>query len=334
MWRVSDRVLGALSDARRLIAGRVAIRYAFAVPDHPAPEIPTHSALPHDLLSSYLAELRFVVSRFGHQHDDPTAEADPRVLGDVEVIYFCGGRGRVISSGAEYACRRGDLVIIPPFQVHEIRTTRDDPHENYWVHFDVAPLYERERLVSLLCACGYHLRRADEDPLTAHALALLAAAVEQGTAAKQGGAGISAVIEGAIRALVAAVGSGADLASILSQPVLSGHDRTVLDRVLSWVAANLKNSIEVEDLVDVAACSRTLLFRLFQEQLGRSPMAMVRWIRLREAERLLRSTTGSVKEISAQVGIASPFHLSRLVKELYGVSPQQLRTQGHAEWTP
>lgn len=63
-------------------------------------------------------------------------------------------------------------------------------------------------------------------------------------------------------------------------------------------------------------------------------MAMVRWMRLREAERLLRSTERSVKEISALVGISSPFHLSRLVKELYGVSPQQLRTQGHAEWTP
>jgi len=298
--------------------------------DRSAPAFTTHPALPRDPLSSYLAELRFVVNRFGHQHDDPTAEADPRVIGDVELIYFRGGRGRVVSSESTYACRRGDLVIIPPFYVHEIRTEPDDPHENYWVHFDVAPLYERDRFVRLLCSRGAHVRNANNDPLTAHALSLIAATVDRATAMS----GTSAAIEGAIRVLAAAIGGAADVASILSQPVLSGHERTVLDQVLSWVVAHLDAAIEIDDLVEVAACSRTLLFELFQGQLGRSPMAMVRWMRLREAERLLRSTNRSVKEISALVGISSPFHLSRLIKELYGVSPQQLRTRTHAEWTP
>ena len=59
------------------------------------------------------------MNRFGHQHDDPAAEADPRVIGDVELIYFRGGRGRVVSSESTYACRRGDLVIIPPFYERE-----------------------------------------------------------------------------------------------------------------------------------------------------------------------------------------------------------------------
>lgn len=239
----------------------------------------------------------------------------------------------MISSDAVFTCRRGDLVIIPPFFVHEIRTAADDPHENYWVHFDVAPLYERDRLVRLLATGGYHLRGADSDPLIGHAVGLIAGAVDHADDSPDA-PGTSAVIEGALQVLCAAIGRDADLSSVLPEPQLTGRERTILDRVLSWVAANLGEVIRVDDLVTVAACSRSLLFRLFQEQLGRSPMAMVRWMRLREAERLLRSTHRSVKEISALVGISSPFHLSRLIKELYGVSPQQLRTHGHAEWTP
>jgi AraC-like DNA-binding protein len=321
-----------------------AFLYFLPVPYSSGPSFTTHPALPADPLSAYLADLRFVVNRFGHQHDDPSAEADPRVIGDVELIYFRGGSGRIVSSGSDFTCGRGDIVIIPPFHVHEIRTTAADPHDNYWVHFDVAPLYERERFVSLLSSRGPHIKAADADPLTARALGLVASAVDRavdlagsvpGRARFPGGApGTNAVIEAAIRVLAVAIGSPGDLASILPRTIPSRDERSVLDRVLAWVAANLDAAIAVEDLVDVAACSRSLLFRVFQERLGRSPMGMVRWMRLREAELLLRSTSRSVKEISAAVGISSPFHLSRLVKELYGVSPQQLRTRGHAEWTP
>jgi AraC-like DNA-binding protein len=311
------------------------------VSERSAPSFTTHPVLRADSLSDYLSRLRFIVNRFGHQHDDPSAEADPRVIGDVELIFFRGGRGGVISDRAELNCERGDIVLIPPFYVHEIRTTPEDPHENYWVHFDVSPLYERDRFVRLLSTGGLHRKRADSDPLIDSAVRLIAAAVDAASAERDSGEsarpaslGISAVIEGAIRAIAAAIARSAEQRLDLSGATLSDHDRGALDRVLSWVAANLGGVIEVDDLVQAAACSRSLLFRLFQEQLGRSPMAMVRWMRLREAERLLRSTHRSVKEISALVGISSPFHLSRLVKELYGVSPQQLRTHGHAEWTP
>jgi AraC-like DNA-binding protein len=303
------------------------------------PSLTTHQALPADPLSAYLADLRFVVNRFGHQHDDPSAEADPRVIGDVELIYFRGGSGRIVSPEASFTCRRGDLVIIPPFHVHEIRTSADDPHDNYWVHFDVAPLYERERFVSLLSSRGLHVQEADADPLAGQALGLIVTAVDRagGGAERRpspgSASGTNAVIEAAIRVLAAAVGSAGDLASVLPRTIPSGDERSVLDRVLAWVAANLDRAVEVEDLVEAGGCSRSLLFRVFRERLGKSPMAMVRWMRLREAERLLRSTSRSVKEISAAVGISSPFHLSRLIKDLYGVSPQQLRTRGHVEWT-
>lgn len=322
------------------------ILHACPVRDRPGPAFTTHPALPADSLSTYLASLRFVINRFGHQHDDPSAEADPRVIGDIELIYFRGGTGRVVTSGTSIACRPGDLVIIPPFQVHEIRTSPNDPHENYWGHFDVDPLYERERVVALLTSGGPYAsggpykKEADASPLVAQALGLMTAAVDRvhraasGTVMPGGAGGTNAVIEAAIRVLAVAVGSAGDVASVLPQTTPSGDERSILDRVLAWVAAHLDAPIGIEDLAEVAACSRSVLFGVFRERLGRSPMAMVRWMRLREAERLLRSTTRPVKEISVAVGISSPFHLSRLVKELYGVSPQHLRTRGHAEWTP
>jgi AraC-like DNA-binding protein len=299
------------------------------MPSVPVATLTTVPRVDSDSLSDFFAGLRFVVNAFGHQHDSPTAEAAPRVIGDLELIYFRGGLGRVIISEETHECRRGDLMIIPPFAVHEIRTIREDPHDNFWVHFDVLPVYARDQLVSLLSEDRCYRLALDLDGPIARTFELFGAAMEA-----RGDAGTKAVLEGYLRVLCVELARVKRRSSTELPSVPLDSEREILDRIVGYVEAHISDDITVERLVDVAGCSRSSLFALVRRVFDRPPMAVVRWMRLRHAERLLRTTTLSIKEISAAVGIASPFHLSRLVKGLYGVSPQHLRTSGHVFRTP
>ncbi len=79
------------------------------------------------------------------------------------------------------------------------------------------------------------------------------------------------------------------------------------------------------ELVKASGSTGPHLCRLFKRHVGHTPMETVRLVRLHRAASLLTRTTMSVQEIADQLGFATPFHLSRLIKQVYGVSPRRLR---------
>ncbi len=282
---------------------------------------------PRDQLSVFLNRLVFIVNRCGHQRDDPNAEADLRVIGDFELIWFRAGVGRVTMGETVYECRRGSLLLIPPFRAHEIRTSPTDPHENYWIHFDVEPFYERERFAQLFSSLEPQTNPAHGDPR--HSLLLLLGEAVDGRTRP----GSFAVIAGLLRALSAQLFADAPTADATTLKVATADTRSILERAIVYARDHMAEELTIERLVEVAGCSRSRLFSIFADHFARPPMAVIRWMRVRQAEQLLRSTSLSVKEISSMVGVASQFHLSRMVKEQYGLSPRELRSSPYAVWT-
>lgn len=64
---------------------------------------------------------------------------------------------------------------------------------------------------------------------------------------------------------------------------------------------------------------------VFKKYTGISPIDYLIAYRMKEAHRLLTSTSVSVKEISETVGYADAYYFSRLFKKQYGLAPSQLR---------
>ena len=105
-----------------------------------------------DRLSGFLKEITLIPHAFGHQCFDSTAICDDRIIGDFELIYIVDGESRITIGGKEFICGRGDIVLIPPFIVHKIQTSKTHPHNNYWFHFDVYPLYRYEDFLHAMLA--------------------------------------------------------------------------------------------------------------------------------------------------------------------------------------
>ena len=77
------------------------------------------------------------------------------------------------------------------------------------------------------------------------------------------------------------------------------------------------------DAICACAYSQNYIRRIFQNAIGATPAQYLRYVRLRNAESLLRSPPPrlSVTEIAERSGFADPLYFSRVFRKVYGVSP-------------
>jgi transcriptional regulator GlxA family with amidase domain len=97
--------------------------------------------------------------------------------------------------------------------------------------------------------------------------------------------------------------------------------------VVSTIQARLGDEISVESLAESLDVSPRTLTRVCREELGESPAALIRRVRLAEAKRLLSETALPLKTISVRIGGADPSTLWRMFTKHLGVTPTEYRTR-------
>ena len=65
----------------------------------------------------------------------------------------------------------------------------------------------------------------------------------------------------------------------------------------------------------------------FKAETGMTPIERIRWLRVREAKRLLSREAATVKSVAAALRFSSPFYFSRVFKEVTGSTPQDFISQ-------
>jgi transcriptional regulator GlxA family with amidase domain len=96
-------------------------------------------------------------------------------------------------------------------------------------------------------------------------------------------------------------------------------------QVLELLAADLKDELPVEQLSAALNLSTSRLRHLFHEQLGMSPAQVLKSLRLQAAKDLLSSTFQRAKEVMTAVRLNDASHFARDFREVYGISPSDLR---------
>jgi len=95
---------------------------------------------------------------------------------------------------------------------------------------------------------------------------------------------------------------------------------------LEYTRTNLQNDLSLPRLASVANISVWHICRLFKRELGISPIQYVKVLRLRSAAALLASSSLSIKEVMAAVGINDESHFVKDFKAFAGHYPTQYRT--------
>ncbi|SFK98435.1 transcriptional regulator, AraC family [Streptosporangium canum] len=96
-------------------------------------------------------------------------------------------------------------------------------------------------------------------------------------------------------------------------------------RVVESMNDNLGDQITIDDMARTAMFSKFHFSRVFQRVTGLSPGRFLSAVRLREAKRLLTSTSLTVTDISHRVGYSSVGTFSSRFTSSVGVSPSKYR---------
>jgi len=113
------------------------------------------------------------------------------------------------------------------------------------------------------------------------------------------------------------------------EPVPSDTSSSSFDeRVRSIVRTHLSDpDFSVADLADEMALSRGHLTDKVKDELGQTPTALLRSMRLEQGAELLAAEEGTVTEVAYAVGFNSLSYFSRCFKDEYGVPPSSYRAE-------
>ncbi|MGI8735145.1 MAG: helix-turn-helix transcriptional regulator [Pyrinomonadaceae bacterium] len=96
--------------------------------------------------------------------------------------------------------------------------------------------------------------------------------------------------------------------------------------VQAAVETNCRREWTNQALGDLVNLSPSRLRHLFKSETGKTPTQFLKAVRLREAEKLLRMTFLSVKEIMNRVGFLDESHFGHEFKKVYGLAPSKYRS--------
>lgn len=96
--------------------------------------------------------------------------------------------------------------------------------------------------------------------------------------------------------------------------------------VQAAIETNCRREWTNQALADLVNLSPSRLRHLFKSETGKTPTQFLKAFRLGEAEKLLRATFLSVKEIMNRVGFLDESHFGHEFKKVYGLAPSKYRS--------
>ncbi|UWS07900.1 GlxA family transcriptional regulator [Phaeobacter inhibens] len=122
-----------------------------------------------------------------------------------------------------------------------------------------------------------------------------------------------------------------DVAALFLSESQSGSDRsspvrsTSVARAIRAMEANLETPLPLEEVARHAGRSLRDLARRTRGELGTTPQALYRHLRLKQAKRLVLETDFSVAEIAVRCGYEDPSALTRAFRSAFATTPRALR---------
>lgn len=96
-----------------------------------------------------------------------------------------------------------------------------------------------------------------------------------------------------------------------------------VENACRFIKYNYSHDIDIPDIAKYVGVSRSYLYKLFMKSLSISPTEYLSRFRINQACTLIRSSSLTLKEISASVGFSDQLYFSRVFKKYKGVPPSE-----------
>jgi len=247
-----------------------------------------------------------------------------RRLYNHEFIFFSKGEGRMIIEGQVFKCSPGSMIIIPPNLVH--CTIADTEIERWCLHFDWEPgrdvpylPYEYSDSLNYFkpekcnfapewVPCSLPLiRMAPDYQISIKLVRELFSCVDDSLEDEIRKKGIFLQI-------LSLCFTDSSRKKLYMSPLLL--------KVKEYIDINFRSpELNVSKVALKNSVTSNHICRLFQKELGISPLEYINSLRLKHARELLTNSSLNVAQIASKAGFKDPNYFSRLFKKKNGVSP-------------
>lgn len=104
-----------------------------------------------------------------------------------------------------------------------------------------------------------------------------------------------------------------------------GLSRYRLRRIVDYIKSNLAEGSGLQELAELAGVSPFHFCRSFKQSTGLSPHQYTLQLRIKEAQRLLRTTELSIAEVAYRVGFSDQSHFTKIFRRFVGTTPLRWR---------
>jgi transcriptional regulator GlxA family with amidase domain len=102
-------------------------------------------------------------------------------------------------------------------------------------------------------------------------------------------------------------------------------------RIVDDMRSNLHRKLSLDAIAKTGSLSRSHLCHSFKAEIGMSVGQYLKALRMKKAGELLETTSLSVKQIAAEVGMNDQSHFVRTFKKTYGQTPSEYRQNPGAQ---
>jgi AraC-like DNA-binding protein len=227
-----------------------------------------------------------------------------RVVGEHDMLnVILGGCYRLKAGGQDITARKGDVVFAPRALLRQEWNEPPEPLRCLAIFFRWAsppegiPLVCRDKLGRMRTLAGWlHAERGVSSPLR------------------------TAVVDAYLRAILG------EYVRLWQEEV----EHEWVREVRAYVQGHIGGRITLDALAAHLHVSKYHFIRRFKQLTGETPLAAVRRMRVETARELALGSRMTLSEIARRVGVANPYHMSRLFKETFGVGVRGLRGAGSA----
>ena len=245
----------------------------------------------------------------------------------MEVILVRSGSGTITVSNREISICQGSLLPIMPGEMHAIARTSCNPlvYEDFLFSLEFLDASDpddwcRTHVLQRLVNHELFLPRPILQTSPMHQeLAYFLHKANEACTAREGG--YSMQIKAYLLLFLQCLYAHRIKAAAPSE---SGHE-DIVRNTISFVKANYRHSISIDEAAAAAGFSRNHFMRVFHQETGETFITYLNRYRLEVAANLLRSTNSSVNDIAVESGFDNFSYFIRLFKKQYHTSPGRYR---------
>lgn len=253
----------------------------------------------------YITDVGYFPEAKGHHINRPNGVEE-------FIFFYCiSGKGVVNIREHSFSLHKNTAICIPKKAAHSYYTFDDDPWTILWAHFDGTdtafyPLSQTDVI---------HFRSEYSSNRMLFLFNQLFRVIESNYST-----GNFIYISQTLQMILSETYYKDELSSDQNQ------NNNYLNAIIKYFYANLSKNLTLEDISDEFNLSKSYLNALFKKNTNTSPINYLISIKMKEACKLLRSTTYSIKIIAAELGYFDPYYFSHLFKKVVGISPSKYKS--------